>query len=697
MPLSFGGRSEDAQRSWQAPSMWARPSDRLAWCRDMKQTGEQWVESQSSYSDIPKAIDIISGRNDIRTSETRSGINTARLKRDVREVIGSLCNIRPFWGFSSESSMYTQYAAMMNKVARAVYLESFFDRALKGALQFSLITGDGYIWPKANRSMYGRGPMRIKFDYLGELDVLPVQMPRDNDLQEAYLVTICDFVPVARAHAMFPLFQDKLKPIAKRRYRGTTQAGRRMTLAERFRFGSRRDSFQELYCDINYQYIMDCSINTTGTKLKMGQEGTTWYYEVPSVGDDIDARDPLTGRVHRRKARAEDCYVYPYRRVMVFNDDALLYDGPNWDWHGDLPLARFSLDRWVIEGSGQVLLRDGYEYQHAINELERNAQTVANSRLRPALTYDIGAGGSVNSQTAEGLDPFAPDGRVGVDTSGGSDKPAFGTVVPEDLLTVPEFVFNLLNRYDQGIDYQMGLGQIQALAKLRANVGSDSIDKLMESGQGPIVQDISRDMEMPLQQLGNMTKYLILQYMTTNRIMQYVGEDGITAEIFDYDPESLVPSHMPGEVEKFKSAEPSDTPRIIRARHFAENLRFMITPYSVHEITQMQKKLGMIQLKKAGVWISSKTIAETWNVPNYGDVGGNTEIERYWAEKELELEHAAKLKAIGEALLGGGAGAGGGVPGAGGGNPVGRPNTFTSPPALKTKDGGERSTIATSK
>jgi hypothetical protein len=110
----------------------------------------------------------------------------------------------------------------------------------------------------------------------------------------------------------------------------------------------------------------------------------------------------------------------------------------------------------------------------------------------------------------------------------------------------------------------------------------------------------------------------------------------------------------------------------------------------------MAKKLGMIQLKKAGVWISSKTIAETWNVPNYGDVGGTTEIEKYWAEKEMELEHMARIQAIGQALAGGG---GGTVPGSGGGGgqPVGRPSSFAASPSLKSKDSGTRSTIATSK
>lgn len=690
-PLSFGGRAPDGDKSWQAPSMFARPADRLAFCKDMRQTGEQWIESQSSYADIPKAVDIISGRTNAVETQTRSAINTSRLKRDCREVIGALCNIRPFWGYTSEAEMYASFAHMMNLTARAVYLESFFDRSLKGALQFALITGDGYIWPKATRSLYGRGPLRIKYDYLGALDVLPVQMPRDNDLQEAYLVTICDFVPVAKAHSMFPLFQDKLKPIAKRRYRGTSQAGRRMTLAERFRFGSRRDSFQELYCDINYQYILDCSINQTDQVLRMGQEGTSWYYEVPVIGSPIQTRDPLTGQVYERKAMPEDCYIYPYRRVMIFNDDVLLYDGPAWDWHGMLPLARFSLDRWPIEGLGQILMKDGYEYQRAINELERHAQTVANARLRPGLTYDVGAGGSINSATAEGLDPFAPDTRVGIDSSGGSDKPAFNTIIPEQFYEVPEWFFPLMEHYGQGMDYQLGLGQIQALAKLRANISSDSIDKLMESGQGPIVEDTSRDMEMPLQQLGEMTKYLILQYMNTRRIIQYVGEDNTETKMFDYDPESVIPSHLPIEAARFKAGETSEVTRLIRARHFADNLKFSIVPYSVHEITQMRKKLGMIQLKKSGVWISSKTIAEAWNVPDYGHIGGNTEIERYWKEKELELMHMARLKEITEGMMGGT------VPGAGGGNPVGRPNTFGAPPALKSKGGGERSTIATSK
>lgn len=693
MPLPY--RSPDGVRDWQAPSMFAPPDTRRGFAKEMRETGEQWIQSQSAYKDIPKAVDIITGQAEVRVSETRSGINTARLKRDGREIISALANIRPFWGYQSDADFFRPSAAMMNTIARAVYLESFFDRSLKGALQYALMTGDGYLWPKYTRNMYGRGTGRIKFDYLGALDVLPVQMPRDNDLQEAYIVTLCDFVPVAKAHSMFPLFQDKLKPIARRRYRGSSSAGKRLTLAEKFRFGSRRDSFMELYCEINYMYILDNSINTTGHKLKMGQEQTSWYYEVPSLGDDITVRDPLRGQATTRKALAEDCYIYPRRRVMISNDDVLMYDGPAWDWHSDVPAYRISLDRWPTEGTGQILLKDGYEYQTAINQLERAAQTVANARLRPGMVYDIGAGGQMNSQTAEGLDPYAPDTRVGVDSSGGSDKPPFSTILPEWLMEVPEWFFKLMEHYNAGMDYQLGLKDITALAKLKASPDASALDKILEV-MGPVVQDISRDMEQPLSQCGNCVKYLILQYMTTARVMQYVGEDKITPETFDYDPESLIPSHMPYELDRFQKAEPSLVEKLVRCRYFADNLRFSITPYSVHEITQMTRKLALVQLKKNGVWISSQTVAEAFNVPNYGSIPGSTEIEKYWNEKEMELEHMARLKEVAGGLgLGDGGGAGK-TPGAGGGQPVGRPSTFAAPPALKQKDGGTRGTITTS-
>jgi len=196
-----------------------------------------------------------------------------------------------------------------------------------------------------------------------------------------------------------------------------------------------------------------------------------------------------------------------------------------------------------------------------------------------------------------------------------------------------------------------------------------------------------------------MVKYLICQYYTTSRIMQWVGPDGVATEVFDYDPASLVPSHLAGE----NVDAPSPTDRIKRARTFADNLRFFILPNSLHELTQMQQKLMLIQLRKAGLMIDSQTIAEACNVPNFGSIDGNTVIERWQREQEIQLELAARGKALADVLgltppaPAGGGGGNGSSPNGGGGGPEGRPNSFSAPPAIKSKDQGTRSTITTSK
>ena len=198
-----------------------------------------------------------------------------------------------------------------------------------------------------------------------------------------------------------------------------------------------------------------------------------------------------------------------------------------------------------------------------------------------------------------------------------------------------------------------------------------------------------------MRDIGVMVKYLICQYYTAARVMQWVGADGVAPQIFDYDPSSLVPSHLPGE----DPQQPSPTDKIRRARIFADNLRFFILPNSLHEMTQMSLKLALIQLRKAGIMIDSQTIAEAFNVPNYGVIDGNSVLDRWQREQEMQLEIAARGKILADALgLTPPPGAAPpGAPKANGSAPEGRPPTFSAPPSIKSKDGGARSTVASSK
>ena len=186
-------------------------------------------------------------------------------------------------------------------------------------------------------------------------------------------------------------------------------------------------------------------------------------------------------------------------------------------------------------------------------------------------------------------------------------------------------------------------------------------------------------------------KYDIMQYYTTSRVMTIVGIDGVTIDTFDYDPASIVPSHLQGE----NPDNPSAHSPAQRARQFADNLEFYIMPNTLHEIHQMTMKLGLIQLRKAGIMIDSQTIAESWNVPNYGTIDGNSVLERWQREQEMQLEQAAKMQAIAADI--GLTPPGAANPAQGKPNPEGRPPTGQAAPRLVSKDGGARSTIAESK
>jgi hypothetical protein len=179
-------------------------------------------------------------------------------------------------------------------------------------------------------------------------------------------------------------------------------------------------------------------------------------------------------------------------------------------------------------------------------------------------------------------------------------------------------------------------------------------------------------------------------------------------EIFDYDPDSLVPSHMPDEMDNGQFPNTvSQYDQLTRARWFAKQIRLTSVPSTLLKITQMQQQMQALQLKRAGAPISWQTCFERMDFPD-----PKKEIEKSFKE-EVELQ---KMKILGQIevmkilkelgidpsqLQGGqdqgkgGKGGGGGGKGAGGQHAGGRPPSGSKPPRLAQKGGagGEPRTI----
>ena len=340
------------------------------------------------------------------------------------------------------------------------------------------------------------------------------------------------------------------------------------------------------------------------------------------------------------------------------------------------------------------------------------------SRLDLALKYDLNA---VSKNEAEMFDPMQPRARIGFDGSAGNDP--FTPAIPTEVLNIDPGSLEMRKQLDDDLDYQMAIRDMVELAKLRASGGGIDPDKLSQV-DGPIVRDISRNVERSLAGVGNQCKFLILQNYDSRRVMQYVGANAVTMETFDYDPTSLIPSHMPHELPKLHQATSGSVwgqvknkarkikdkltgipqsiySQIERARWFAENLSTFIVPHSAHEITQMAHKLGLIQMKKAGVLIDSRTVAEAWDLDYGNKPEGNTPWDRFWDEQERTMEQALKMKKLAADLEAQGVQPTSAISNAaatlnGGQTQEGRPPTGAQAPQMLQRDGGERTTISES-
>lgn len=702
----------NSEISWQAPPYETDDKHKLDFVRQTIEYGIKWNQDHLDQKAIQKAQDILAGKSGARVSSMWSPFTTGDLKRGVTEIVETLADIRPFWGYNTQNPAFKDYANMMSKTAKAVYLECFVDRAIKDALQFAAATQCGFIHPYYSRSKYGMGEGGLKFMALGQPDIAPVQLPRDRDYQRAYAVTLMIPFGIAEAHARFPEYQQFIRPFGQKRY-GRTKGGEERRTFDNSRWRMHNlDTQLEQFTDIYYTYVLDLRVNYgeiddegnpvideegnfVGKELEMGEPGTSWFYKVPYVGQNIVRFED--GRRIERPAGIDDCRVYPQRRLFISCDEALMYDGPAFDWHGMVPLVPFYFDKWAW-GDANSLFESTYPLQDAIDDLARSIYRVAMSRARPGKVYnmDITTGdknAKLTSRQAEGLDPFDPDLTWAVD--GDIKEPVLRPPMPEWCYNIPEWLFKVIEILQRSIMRQLGLDQVQALERMRANISDPEQAMDME---GPVVMGTSRSMELGLRDLGVMVLYLILQYKTTADIMQIVGAEGVAPEVFDYSPDMVIPSHMPGEqtIDVDGNLVSSDVDVFTRAKHFAKNVKYFITPHSLHYIAQNKFKLNLLAAQGKGVIVDPETMAQAFEIPNWGTIEGNTVKEKVfnWAKEQLvEKADIAKLeKALGMAPAQEPSKPGP-APGQGG-----APHTHQKPPKAKQKGAasGGRVVVSTS-
>ena len=664
---------------WQPPDRLAPGQKIVGWTNEIIQDGEGWLESQPFWSDLSKAENLIRGKECVKADENRSDLTSNRLKRILREMVAAISDVRYPDVWSSDNKAFAPESAMFSKVAKGVWFESRFPLGIRRMAQWMVTGGTAYLWPIYRRvRLADPHSTAICLDDYGARDVVPFMMPSNNNIQGCYAATVIRMMPVPEAHARFPLFQDKLRPISRKRMRSDAVSAR-LNFIDSLRGDNRSLPWSEQLCEIRYTLVRDLRINQTDMPIPMGNPGASWSYVVPAMGQDISGYEVKGGQRQMRKANIDDCRLYPNMRLIITGSgvsDQPLEDGPAWDWHGMMP-PRFFADDWAWEPMGFSLIRDVLDTERARQFTERAVDMKIKAQMDPAMIYDSS---KINPATAEQFDPWELRKRLGVD--GEVDEKAIRTAIPHDILKVGEEPFVWLKYLAEQEDEQLGANQLQALAKAKMASAEPAEDLLRIAG--PIARDISAAMESPMADVMEMMKYQILQYFDTARVMTYVGPDGITQETLDFDPAKMIPSHLAGE----DTEKPSQFSKMERAKTFARNLRLQVAPGSIHGITQTQQKLLMLQLWRGGFPINPERVAKALGIENWGTLDGTTDLEKWQSFKRIELEFQAALKKEAGAIMPAppqaGPGPSGGPKGSGG-----RPPSGNKPPAAKTKGSAE--------
>ena len=677
----------------------------LGWCLSAQQEGEAWIQAQRPARGWDGALSMLSDVSGTEAPEGQSNVGYNKAKRVARELVASLANFRHEGEYKVtwDNTLYDQ-AHTLSDLDRNWYRTTYANEAHRSALQYAVGLGTGYLleeWDKHYWSPY-RGDIRLSA--VSPADISFVQMPKDHDIQRAYAVIIREEMPINLARAVYgetnPGFAAGLTPdrdqpgwLTKGLHKLQQFVSPALRVAGRM---SKQNPASFPTVDIFKMYVMDRSINSGISPIQMGPMGTNWSYTVPILGDPIPTEtvNPATGNFFTIPATAEHCRMFPLRRYVIFSRTGVCYDGPSPWWHGQVPLARIRFNDWAWEALGASLVGEAKTMQDGIIALMRLIEDSAAGRLNPAMLYDDTL---VDRTWAEAFNPRRAGARAAAPLMQGDPiKPG----LPPQYYDVPVWITQWIQNQEDRIDYMTGVRDLVAIAKANQVPGADTLEKLMEMA-GPIVQDLVRQIEHPLQRLGDWRKAYYFQFYTRPRMLTITGPDGVDMDK-QYTPEQL------------KILQPRTAPeaKIGQIHQSLDAFQYHVTESGINEIHRMSHKLLYIQMIKAIDFpISPWTLAKVCQIPNFGPPpqGTNTEMERWvaWQRMKIDLEVSKQAEAVEQAnaagLMQSGGGGGASPPdGAGGAEPVGgntpgRPASFSAPPRLESKDGGTRSTISTSR
>lgn len=619
----------------------------LTWCEDRLRQGRRFVEASPGYDRIERALNAIfseerqSNASYIPTPKPLSATKVNLVAKTAEDLVAQLTDMRVFWNYSTHNQRYEEQARILNKQAEDWYTGRLIDLRWADCVRYYTVAGTGFL-----HLFYSRRLNDMMVEAEDPRHVFPVEPISYHTVQDALGVIIRKARTPGWVKAEYG--KDVQADIGApgifgwftRVFGGSTKNKSSGPLSKKAGDDEAIPSVPTVF--VNTMYLDDKRTNDSSKDAYIGdwQDGkpqTTWSYRVPPG-------QPL----------------YPFKRMIVWTSNALLYDGPSPYWHAKFPIIKMTLNPWSKVWLGKAPLWDVLPLNLSLDGLLRVIDDHAAQVAQPGATADR----NVSRAEFDKFNTRMPGFKVRTNTASGKgiqiqQPPPLDQSLWQHVTYLEDKIKLLAGTADPS--QLMGLGQIPS---------DDTIDTLMKA-MTPQVRLRSRYLEGVMLELAEMYMYCCAQFDTLPKRIAKFGPGAVTAEDFDYEPGTFIPDNTPdgapGDIASTTDALGMDTPRPAydRAREMFKSFTFTFKKTSLLNSAAVQDRMEDLMLSKMG-YLSVFTLMENLGRMNFAPPSiqvPSSEMER------LQLQAGLGIGMIA--------------------NAQGRKATDQAPPSLSSSGGGD--------
>ena len=493
---------------------------RKEWLRAANDEADAYQRDSRELQEMPRDILYLMGDQwPARRPRYKAAPVNNRLLRSMEQTVAILTDLSPSYEVKASDEVFDDQAALLTKTCKAWWIKNDVDFQLAMAVIYAYLT-TGFLRICWNpRLANGRGDFQVY--PLSPYDVKPIGPAHLFQDWEGCIYESVRSIPWFRRN--FPgagsTVQSDInlsrfaRPLNKPAQ--MNQASYDMLSPQMQRWvGPQHDIGHTAIRQAWYRefWIKDYSLNTSQNVVQMGTPGTNWYYEV-------QPNKPL----------------YPRGRLICTggNDFQVLYDGPNFYWHGKFLFIMLRLKPVPWQMYGLSELRTKIPLQDIVNSILAGVLDMIKKALAPPLVFPDNAFSDAIKNT---LDPNMPNAKIGYNPIAGT-APEWGPAP-----VIPAYVQNTLGYSQNEMDDDSGLLDLSGLARKKITPAGDTLQGLKESQQ-TIMRLRGRYISIALRDLGEQMTPNFMQFYTLNRRMWMFGRTGVTyQDVWDTRDATMVPA-----------------------------------------------------------------------------------------------------------------------------------------------------------